>query len=282
MRDEYRHLDQREALKVENDVIKMKLMLEHGAEIQYSESSGDISPETEHEFLNYIMDFEQQEALAKELTVFEVIGSPKHFSPASDIPDDKMKEALQEVLRYMKQRGIELTVFSPNVGSREIYRFATEELFMHRMLHINMPGMVTCFIYDEFHPDHPYENSRTAVNECLKEIFCTRDLQWTFQYEQIMELNGHEGLSLDFFRRTINSFKKRYGKIEPLLLDVQDCSMMGDNCVVSGRFEICFTTVAEHLLKTGSWHVRFRYWKEMDIWMIHSIHVEGIDFGVAV
>ena len=153
MRDEYKHLDQREALKVENDVMKMKLMLEHGAEFQYSEKAAALSPETEHEFLNYIMDFEQQAALAKEVTVFEVLGSPRDFPRSEDVPDEKIKDMVQDLLRFMKGRGIELTVFSPNVSSREIYSFITEELFRHRMLHFSMPGMITCFIYDEFHPD---------------------------------------------------------------------------------------------------------------------------------
>jgi hypothetical protein len=254
-------------------------MLEHGAEFQYSERAEPISPETEHEFLNYIMDFERQESMAKELTVFEVLGSPRHFPKVEEVPDDKMKALVNELMAYMRSRGIELTVFSPNVSSREIYRFVTTELFAHRMLHINMPGMITCFIYDEFHPDHPYENSRTALNECMKEIFNTADLQWTFQYEQILELNQYDELSLDMFRKKVNSFKRKYGHIEPLVLEVEDCTIHGEKCVVSGRFEICFTNIHEHVLKTGSWNVKFRYWKEMDIWMIYSVQVEGIEFG---
>jgi hypothetical protein len=279
MKDEYGHLDQREALKVENEVIKMKLMLEHGAEFRYDEKAEPISPETEHEFLNYIVNFEKQEALARELTVFEVLGSPGQFPDADEVGEDRIRGLLEELMGYMMKRGIELSVLSPNVGHREIYRFITRELFAHRMLHINMPGMITCFIYDEFHPDHPYENSRTAVNECMKDIFSTHDLQWTFQYEQRLELNGREGLTLDEFRKTVNGFKKRFGSIEPLCIEVEDCQIQGDTCVASGRFEICFTTLQDHVLKTGIWSVRFRYWKEMDLWMISGVQVEGIEFA---
>lgn len=279
MKDEYGHLDQREALKVENEVIKMKLMLEHGAEFRYDEKAEPISPETEHEFLNYIVNFEKQEALARELTVFEVLGSPGQFLDADEVGEDRIRGLLEELMGYMMKRGIELSVLSPNVGHREIYRFITRELFAHRMLHINMPGMITCFIYDEFHPDHPYENSRTAVNECMKDIFSTHDLQWTFQYEQRLELNGREGLTLDEFRKTVNGFKKRFGSIEPLCIEVEDCQIQGDTCVASGRFEICFTTLQDHVLKTGIWSVRFRYWKEMDLWMISGVQVEGIEFA---
>jgi hypothetical protein len=278
MRDEYRHLDQREALKVENEVIKMKLMLEHGAEFSGNESAPPLSPETEHQFLQYILEVERKESMAREVTVFEIIGSPSEFPSSGLVKEDGIKDLLQRLLQRMKQHGIELTVFSPNVTPRDIYAFVTTELFAHRMLHIQMPGMVTCFIYDEFHPDYPYENSRTAVNECLKEIFCSRDLQWVFQYEQILQLNAYENLSIDQFRRTVNAFKKRYRNIEPLVLDVTDCKLSDEHCEVTGRFEVCFSTADEHLLKTGTWKVAYHYWKEMDIWMIYEVYLEGIEF----
>jgi hypothetical protein len=270
-------MNEQEALRVENEVIKMKLMLEHGAEFRYSEEAAALSAETEHEFLNYIMDFEQQEALAREDSVFEVLGRPQHFPKEDTVNDEKIKEVLQDLLQYMKSRGIELTVFSPNVKARELYRFVTEELFQHRMLHMNMPGMITCFIYDEFHPDHPYENSRTAVNECLKEIFQDEELQWTFQYEQSLTINENKDLSIDLFRRLINSFKKRYTHIEPLSLETQECVITGEDCLVTGKYEVCFTTRDEHLLKMGDWKIKFRYWNELDIWMIYDIQLEGID-----
>jgi hypothetical protein len=278
MREEYQNMNEQEALKVENEVIKMKLMLEHGADFKYSEEAAALSAETEHEFLNYIMDFEQQEALAREDSVFEVLGRPQHFPKEETVNDEEITELLQDLLQYMKSRGIELTVFSPNVKAREIYRFITEELFLHRMLHMNRPGMITCFIYDEFHPDHPYENSRTAVNECLKEIFQEDDLHWTFQYEQVVQINDKKDLSVDSFRRLINTFKKKFDHIKPLSLESLECMITGDQCVVTGKYEVCFTTTDEHLLKMGEWAIRFRYWDALDIWMIYDIQVEGIDF----
>lgn len=278
MSEEYNNLDPNEALKAENEFIKMKLMLEHGADFQYSEGAATLSPETEHEFLNYIMDFEQQEAKACECTVFEVLGSPQQFPVVGEIEGKDIKELLQELLLFMKEKGIELTVFSPNVKPEEIYRFIVEELFPHRMLHMDLPGMATCFIYDEFHPDHPYENSRTAVNECLREIFSDGDLQWTFQYEQVLQLNDLQGLSIDAFKRKVNGFKKRYEHIEPMNIDVLDCTISGEACLVTGKYEVCLTTSAEHWLKTGLWSIRFHYWDELDIWMITHIQVEGIVF----
>jgi len=207
-----------------------------------------------------------------------VLGSPSHFPPVDAVREEEIGSWLRALLDHMAEHGIELSVFSPNILPREVYRFITEELFRHRMLHMNLEGMITCFIYDEFHPDHPYENTRTAVNECMREIFQSDDLQWTFQYEQQLMLNGLAIDSIDVFRSCINHFKHRYLNIDPLKLEASGCLIEGNSSEVTGTYEICFTTDKGHELKLGSWRVGFRYWEEMDIWMIHTIEVEGIDF----
>ncbi|TAH04236.1 MAG: hypothetical protein EAZ17_02230 [Sphingobacteriales bacterium] len=111
MRDEYRHLDQREALKVENEVIKMKLMLEHGAEFSGNESAPPLSPETEHQFLQYILEVERKESMAREVTVFEILGSPSEFPSAGLVKEEGIKDLLQRLLHRMKQHGLALTVY---------------------------------------------------------------------------------------------------------------------------------------------------------------------------
>ena len=41
-----------------------------------------------------------------------------------------------------------------------IYKFITEELFEHEMDNISVSGMVTHFIYEEFHPNHEQDLKR--------------------------------------------------------------------------------------------------------------------------
>lgn len=277
MQEEYKYITPEEALRIENDVIKMKLMLEHGARFPDVGNTRRLSPETEHNFLQYIMDFEQREAMAKEMTVFEILGCPQHFPEVNDLGGERIGEVLQDILQYMQQKGIELTVLSPNIPDSEVYRFIKEELFEHRILHIDMPGMTTHFIYDEFHPDHAYENSRTAVTECLQEILKKEEMHWTFQFEQHLTINQYKHLSIDRFRELMNRFKASYKHIEPLTLETRSCTIEENTCVVSGWHETCFTTAEEHVLKTGSWKVWFRYWAELRIWMIHEVEIDGID-----
>lgn len=277
MQEEYKYISPEEAMKIENEVIKLKLMLEHGASFSQAGNTSLISPETERNFLQYIMDFEQREAMAKEMTVFEILGCPQHFPEGKDIDEGRIGEVLQDILQFMKQKGIQLTVFSPNVKEAEIYRFIKEELFEHRMLYIDVAGMTTHFVYDEFHPDHAYENSRTAVTECLQEILKKEEMQWTFQFEQSLSINQYRRLTIDAFRRLMNGFKFKYKHIEPLNIEPRKCTIENNTCLVSGWHETCFTTEEEHVLKTGTWKVWFRYWAELRIWMIHEIEIDGID-----
>ena len=277
MHEEYKYISPDEAIKIENEVLKLKLMLEHGASFPYAGNTSLISPETERNFLQYIMDFEQREALAKEMSVFEILGCPQHFPDVMAIEEDRIGEVLQDILQFMNQRGIQLTVFSPNIPEKEVYRFIKEELFEHRMLHIDLAGMVTHFVYDEFHPDHAYENSRTAVTECLQEILQTNEMQWTFQFEQNLSINQHRHLNIEGFRRCMNAFKSRYKHIEALNIENRKCTIDGNNCLVTGWHETCFTSEEEHVLKTGTWKVWFRYWSDLRIWMIYEIEIDGID-----
>lgn len=277
MQEEYKQLTPQEAIRVENEFIKMKLMLEHGASFEYDRKARELTAETERNFLQYIMDFEQKEALAKEVSVFEILGCPQHFPNESRVCDGEMGNVLQDILQFMNKKRIELIVFSPNVTERALYRFITEELFRHRLLYVDLPDTVTSFVYDEFHPDYAYENTRTAVAECLQEILQSTELRWTFQFEQYLSINQHRHLSTDTFRRRINAFKSRYRHIEPLNIESRNCTIEGHHCIVSGWHETCFTTEEEHLLKTGSWKVWFRYWEEVRMWMIYEIEIDGID-----
>lgn len=277
MHEEYKYISPDEAIKIENEVIKLKLMLEHGATFSHEGNASLISPETERNFLQYIMDFEQREALAREMSVFEILGCPQHFPDVVDIEEERMGDVLQDILHFMKQKGIQLTVFSPNIPEKEVYRFIREELFEHRMLHIDLPGMVTNFVYDEFYPDHVYENTRTAICECINEILQINEMQWTFQFEQHLSINQYRHLSIEGFRSRMNIFKRKYKHIEALNIEKRKCTIDGTNCVVSGWHETCFTTDDEHILKTGTWKVWFRYWQELRIWMIYEIEIDGID-----
>jgi hypothetical protein len=129
-----------DALKEENEYLKMKLMLESGA--HFGNLGAELPPEIENQFLQNIAEFEKQSATARKIKVFDKIKRPSQFLPINDIPDEMIDESWQKLADYINEHGVDLTVCSPNVSKRELYRFTVEELFEFEMDDLNIPGMV--------------------------------------------------------------------------------------------------------------------------------------------
>lgn len=144
---------QNEMLKDENEFLKMKIIAEHGVHFSSGKEQMNVPPDLENDFLKHIIEFEKQFELNKKIKVFEKIGKPQHFKLVNEIFDAEIEKAWQTLSAHMSDYGIQLSACSPKVTSRELYRFATEELFELEIDDIDIPGMMNGFIYDEFYPD---------------------------------------------------------------------------------------------------------------------------------
>lgn len=272
-------LDEQEQLRNENEFLKMKLMLERGATFGTVGKDQEIPAEIEHIFLNNIIDFEKQFDERKRTTVFEKIGKPAHFRPVKDIPVKEMDQAWNELSVYLEEHGISLDACSPNVSKAELYRFTIEELFGHEMDDINITGMMTCFIYDEFHPDHAYDTTRVAVNDCIKAIFCKEPLKWIhyFHPHQI-QLNERKGLRSSQFKNIINQFKMAYDTIDLRSLDKIDCTLDERVSTVTGQIVLTLVYGNQKEELTGNWKVEFENESEEGSWTITRVEIPGINF----
>ncbi len=146
MTDEFDNLNREEKLEVKNEILKMKMMLENGA--KFGEGGEKASTEIENEFLNYIMAFERQAANPKYIKLYDKIRRPVHFIPVAEVADEEIEEEWEALSDFMRNYGVSLDVCSPNVSARELYRFATEELFNGQVNDMNVPGMMSCYTYD--------------------------------------------------------------------------------------------------------------------------------------
>ena len=144
--------DELERLSMENELKKMKMMLEHGA--VFSGPSGDktLHPLIEKEFLNSVEAFENAYQDAEQVLLYDFIECPD-FIPVNDVPESQISAELERIMNILNKNGIQLDTIC-DVEEREIYRFVTEELFRHKMDNMRIPGMMACFIYEEFHPNH--------------------------------------------------------------------------------------------------------------------------------
>jgi hypothetical protein len=264
-----------EELRSENDFLKMKLMLERGAEFG---SPDQLPAEIENQFLKNIIEFEEQWEQRKTIKIFEKIGRPDHFKPSNEIQDVDIEEAWGQLDKLLDENGIQLNACSPNVSKRELYRFTTEELFDHEMDDIDIPGMFHGFIYDEFHPDHEYENTKAAVDDCIAEILCKKSMEWTFHFrKENIRLNDLHLSDEEELKKVVNLFKEAYDEIRVVEITDHHCSINDKYCKVKGNYKIICRAQSDEIILEGYWLVEFEL-SEWDAWYIVNVQLPGIHF----
>ena len=141
--------DSEDELRAENEAKKIKLQLEHG--MTDFGTSGNLDAGIESEFLDQVIQFEDAYRNAKRTTVYKFIGSPE-YRAVGEITGEHIAGELGKIHELLQQNNLSVDNICP-VDDREMYRFITEELFQHEMDDIRIPGMKTCFTYEEFHPN---------------------------------------------------------------------------------------------------------------------------------
>ena len=279
MNENFESSEEEENLKNENEFLKMKLMLEQGAQFGSMTGDGGLPADIENQFLKNIMAFEKQAAEKKMIKVFDKIERPSHFKPVNEIPDDEIENAWSNLDEYLKKYGIELSVCSPNILDRELYRFTTEELFDHEMNDMSVPGMMSCFTYDEFYPDHKYDNTRAAVDNCIEIIFKKQPIEWMPDLRsENLRLNDHYPVSEENFKEIINRFKEVYEDIKVNEIKDVDCTIDEKTCQVKGAYNITMKLPLEEIVLQGNWLVEFETDEDFEYWDIVKVQVEGINF----
>jgi hypothetical protein len=141
--------DPDEQLRIENEILKLKIQAELGGDF---EGEASLPPEVENTFLKNVLEFEHKQANAPVKTLFEILGEPylrKHF----ELTDAEIVEHLNELENLMEEKGI-IVDYATDYPARTKFQFITEELFQKEAPDIDIPGMTMHYIYEEFHPNH--------------------------------------------------------------------------------------------------------------------------------
>lgn len=156
-------------LRIENEILKLKMQAESGA---FFGGGENIAPEIENDFLLHVQQFEEAWKDVKYVKVYDLIGRPA-FKKAEELSASEVEAELKKLLDLLDNQNIHLEV----LGEYEpiiIYRFITEELFEHETDDIQLPGMTKNFIYEEFHPNHKMdieENGRKFLKHWFGRSF---------------------------------------------------------------------------------------------------------------
>lgn len=159
-KDKISGLTERENLKAENELLKIKLNSEFGME----DMKSDLPAELENEWLNYIYDFERLHKEAKKISVYERLGKPD-YKKLSDLNNIEVTSELLRFLNLMEENELILS-FLCDYDDRLKYEFITEELFEEIIEDIRIEGLITNFIYEEFHQNDEYD-----IEEAVKSFF---------------------------------------------------------------------------------------------------------------
>lgn len=275
MQDEFQNLNDEEKLKAENEFLKMKLMLEKGAQFGKMETDSELSPDTENEFLNYIMEFEKQSENPTYIKVFDKIERPTNFKPSSLIPDELIEQAWQNLSDYLNQYQINLDVCSPNISSRELYRFTVEELFEHEMSDMHVPGMMHCFIYDEFYPDHIYDNTRKVQDDLFPDIFSKKPMSFDYGFKDDLSFNHKVYKDFDALKDAVNNFKTFFEEINLEKCIVSSCSVEEASSTVKGKYEASAIAGKEKMIFQGEFIIGLLL-NSVGFYSIKDIFIEGI------
>ena len=154
-----------ENLRIENEILKLKMQAEYGAQIF---SDKEVPPELEALFLHNVNEFEKAWQNVKLITIYDFLQQPA-FSPFEDLDEKQVINAIEIILEKLQSKKINIEK-PPAIEPLVFYRFLTEEFFKHEIENLEMEGFFRCFDYYEFHPDH-HQDIRCCAERFLDNWF---------------------------------------------------------------------------------------------------------------
>lgn len=152
--------DENENLRIENELLRIKLAAQYGEAFQMDSNAG-LPPEIENQFLKNILAFEENYESVELTTVYEKIGKPSYKS-IDDLSPSEISEELNRIKAIMEAHHIVLDFCDGPYPDEEIYKFITQELFTHEIDSVPLLGMNWNFIYEEFHPNNKAEITKNT------------------------------------------------------------------------------------------------------------------------
>ena len=206
---------QRKNLRIENEILRIKIKTELGGDY---ESDENLPPELENEFLKNILAFEHRYSKIRMIKIADLLGNPTVKKAAK--MDDETVAGLTATLKNCWHKKI-LLLNLPNQGTNVLNTvFITEELFEHETDDMEVPGMTKYFNYEEFHPDHEAEITEYAIKFLADWFVRKTDAAKWYMDEQFLQPDGQKFSKEEM----IASFKKVFAAY----ISFEDCGYAMD------------------------------------------------------
>lgn len=275
MPNQYLPEDPEENLRMENEFLRLKLQAELGAQ---SHTSGDLNPALENEFLKHIMAFEQNYANAARTKIFDKLGQPQ-FMPESQLNDEQIETELVKVNELLALKNIAVD-FIGDYNARTQYAFITGELFDKETDDFNVPGMITHYTYEEFHPNHQIDIENRAIeflegwfNQKLDEHFWCFDNLFVLPNGRTIP-KGEIGKKLKQIFESYTAFEDRDYTITDINFEIGDDTGLGHAEGVAKYIAVLEN--GEKVTIAGPFKL-YMTW-EYDWWSIFHIAFPGFEY----
>lgn len=140
---------------------KKQKKLEEKFGMQKFEVNEDTPPEIMNSFLNNIEQFEEQYENAENKKIIEILGFPA-FRKLDDIKPEEITQETDKILEKYGEFNMFIDIIEKDeVSEEDFYKFITEELPQHETYFMQIEGMNTNFIYEEFHPSNKLDAKDT-------------------------------------------------------------------------------------------------------------------------
>jgi len=262
--------DELNKLRIDNEIKKMKLSLEHGANF-LSSKENKLPPELEGKWLDHIQQFEDAYANNKQILIYDFIGKPICKS-VNEIPETEIKFELNKILNLLGEKAIGIDTIC-EVNDRELYRFITEELFKEEIDDIKIEGMTHHYIYEEFYPNHEHD-IKTRCKEFIDQLL-NKNSKLNPSFMAITdEMNTKAGIikkedavkKMEVFRESFSSFKLHHFNITSLKI-AEDSANVCFNIKYTG----CMEGSNERKVFSGTG--KFMLKCEYSYWWISKINI---------
>jgi hypothetical protein len=223
--------------RILNDKKKEDLRKQYG--MSFEDHNEEMSPQAESEWLDNIAEFERQFENARTITVRERIGDPQ-VKPLADLADAELAGELDRLFNLLSENDIAVD-FLHEQNEREIYRFLTEELLEEEIDDIQIPGMVSHFIYEEFHPNDE-DDITDAIEEFLFTLFNGDFKDPQGMHDHVLsEESLHDSLgnpiNLAEFKLLLGDFYDAYPLLTGHEVEIKHILVEGDQAVAGTRIK---------------------------------------------
>jgi hypothetical protein len=264
-------LSRHDHLRAENNLLKVKLGLEHN--MQMSEISS-LPPDVENQWLKSVYAFEEQFKQARRIKVYDYIGRPV-YNKWDTIKSEHVSAELQRLYLILENNDIVLSSIC-HYDDAILYKFITEELFVHEMDDMRIPGMTVHFTYEEFHPNHDYD-LRNDSARFLEMIFHRK---WEEEYDNMIldeqVTFGGKLLAPARIADIIKTFQEAHDKLKIQSLEVTDVVINADITAADVRASLCVKgNTNDRIPVTYEGICSFTFSRQLDYWHLSGFYIPG-------